>query len=749
MKPRDSDSGWAAKPERPSRFSLAPAERQRRRREWRIAAVVAIGLVLLALFEQRVVAVSRSLPIGSDWLFLAVVHLEVILMGGLVFLCARNLVKLVVDRRRGVLGARINTRFVLAFVIGAGFSTGLLFVGSSWIVTHSVGTWFQSDLSVGLDESLELGEAYYDEAERAALNATRDVVSEIEAGDLARPERAEALAELLNRKQVEHELGSIEVFNASLERLASVTHPEVPVLALETGDSEPLRSGLLEGRESSRVDAAGASELLRSVVPVRAAAPRTEVIAVVVANRHLPRLVGERAQRVRDAVAAYRRLEPTEGTFQQSMQVILALLGLVSLLVASWMGFHLAKQITDPIQRLAAGADQVAAGNLDVEIEQRGDDEIGFLVASFNRMATDLKANRADLARRRHQMEVVLRSVTAGVISLDGDAVITTINPSAMRLLGLGPGLWVGQKIASVLSGHALETVEDLLRKLAAGKQPSARLQVVIPVGDEHSTLNWTVSRLRGGEGDEGVAGFVVVLDDVTQILSAQRLAAWRDVARRIAHEIKNPLTPIQLSAQRMRRKLGPRVDEESRKLLEQSTEAITSQVTAMKLLLSEFSSFARLPATEPVPTQLNELAEELVAMYRGRASIRFSTALDPELPRLDLDREQIKRVILNLIDNGIHAIDTAGPGPREIHLQTSFDQEFGVVRLEIQDTGVGIAGEERLRIFQPDYSTREGGTGIGLAIVARIISDHSGTIRVQPNKPRGSRFVVEIPVRA
>ena len=563
-----------------------------------------------------------------------------------------------------------------------------------------------------------------------------------------RTESEAALAELLGHKQVEYGLGSIEVFNASLERLASVTHPEVPVLSLETGDSELLRIGLLEGREVSRVETAGASELLQSVVPVRGAESRTEVVAVVVANRHLPRVVGERAERVRNAVDAYRRLEPSEGTFQQSMLVILALLMLVSLLAASWMGFHLAKQITDPIQRLAAAADQVAAGDLDVQIEQRGDDEIGSLVESFNRMAADLKANRGDLERRRDQMAIVLRSVGAGVISLDSEAVITTINPSAMRLLGLGPGLWVGQKIASVLSGRALETVEDLLRQLAEGKQASVRLQVPVPVGDELSTLNWTVSRLRGVE-DEGVAGFVVVLDDVTQILSAQRLAAWRDVARRIAHEIKNPLTPIQLSAQRMRRKLGPRVDDDSRQLLEQSTDAITSQVTAMKLLLDEFSSFARLPATEPVPTQLNELAEELVAMYRGRASIRFETELDPELPRLDLDREQIKRVILNLIDNGIHAIDAAGPGPREIRVETHFDREFGVARLEVQDTGTGIAGEERLRIFQPDYSSREGGTGIGLAIVSRIISDHSGTIRVQPNRPRGSRFVIELPVRA
>jgi two-component system nitrogen regulation sensor histidine kinase NtrY len=245
-------------------------------------------------------------------------------------------------------------------------------------------------------------------------------------------------------------------------------------------------------------------------------------------------------------------------------------------------------------------------------------------------------------------------------------------------------------------------------------------------------------------------AGFVVVIDDVTQILRVQRMAAWREVARRIAHEIKNPLTPIQLSAQRLRRKLSGRLaDEESEQLLEECTGAITGEVDAMKNLLAEFSSFAQMPATDPTPTDLNKLLTDVVTLYRGNASIRFDTELEPSLPLLDLDGEQIKRVVLNLVDNAMASIEEAEEGPREIMLSTRYDRAVGTAQLEVADTGTGIAAEDRARLFEPYYSTKREGSGLGLAIVSRIVSDHSGYIRVRSNRPRGSRFIVDLPVRA
>jgi two-component system nitrogen regulation sensor histidine kinase NtrY len=244
-------------------------------------------------------------------------------------------------------------------------------------------------------------------------------------------------------------------------------------------------------------------------------------------------------------------------------------------------------------------------------------------------------------------------------------------------------------------------------------------------------------------------AGFVVVVDDVTEIMRVQRMAAWREMARRIAHEIKNPLTPIQLSAQRLRRKLAGKVtDPESAALLRESTDAITAEVEAMKHLLAEFSSFARLPATDPAPTDLNRLVSEVVELYRGNATIEFTTALDPAVPMLDLDRQQIRRVILNLIDNAVAAIDEAGPGPRKVSVSTRLDAAVGTIHLQVADTGGGIRPEDRARLFEAGFSTKRAGSGLGLAIVSRIVSDHSGYVRVAANRPRGSRFIVELPVR-
>jgi two-component system nitrogen regulation sensor histidine kinase NtrY len=344
-------------------------------------------------------------------------------------------------------------------------------------------------------------------------------------------------------------------------------------------------------------------------------------------------------------------------------------------------------------------------------------------------------------------MEIILRSVAAGVISVDREGMVMTINPSAVRLLGLPRDLYVGRKLGEVLPAEALETVEGVLGRLAAGPNPTLRRQATLTVGDQTLTLHWTISQLHDVEGE--LTGFVIVVDDVTQLTRAQRMSAWREIARRIAHEIKNPLTPIHLAAQRLRRKLGPNLeDPESQKLLAQYTDSIISQVEAMKLLLSEFSDYARLPATDPSPTDLNVLATEIVEMYRENRSIEFQMELDDSLPKLDLDREQIKRVILNLIDNGIAAIEEAGQGPGQIEVSTRRDRALGTVRLEIADSGVGIRPEDRHRLFEPYFSTKRDGSGLGLAIVSRIVSDHSGYIRVRERKPRGTRFVIELPAR-
>ena len=744
-------TGVLATPTRPpdaparGRARLDPAERRRRRRDWLIAGLIASLLAALVALQPDLLA---ALPIASDAALLAVLYATVVLIGLLVFLLGRNVVKLVVERRRGIFGARLDTRFVLSFLLVTGISSILLFASSWYLLVRVINVWFELELAEGLNESVSLAQSYYRDQEDRALLFGKRVAEQIRERRLLRPGRAGALRRHVEGKQAEYDLGLIEVFDPGGEPLASAIHPERTVVSFESPDSILVREAL-EGVERTDVGSAAGGELVRAVVPVYARSDPGEVAAVVVVNHFVPHGIGQHVAVIEAGLAAYRRLQPSEGALEIGALVYLGVVALASLLFSTWIGFRLAKQVTGPIQHLASAATEVAAGNLDVRVEQVGDDEIGVLVAEFNRMATDLRSSREDLDRRRLQMEAIVRSVEAGVVSLDRDWVVQTLNPSALRLLGVRNRDWQGRKVDDLLEGEALRTLVSLLRRLAVGPQQMLRRQVPIAVGEELRTLDWTASRIRGLDGEAG--GFVVAIDDVTQILSAQRTAAWRDVARRIAHEIKNPLTPIQLSAQRLGRRLAGRLeDAESRELLEESTSAIAREVEAVKHLLTEFSNFARLPATDPAPTRLNALVEEVARLYSGDTEIELQVDLAPDLPVIDLDREQIKRVVLNLLANARDAIGAAGEGPRRIRVATRFDREIGSVALEVADTGTGVDPSERLRLFEPYYSTKRGdkGSGLGLAIVGRIVSDHSGTIRVRGNRPRGSRFVVELPAR-
>lgn len=725
---------------------LPAVERRRRRRDWRLAALAFVVVAALLAVEQALITRSRTLPIGSDMLLLALVHVSVILIGLLVFLLARNAVKLFVDRRTGRFGSRLNARFVISFVFATALSSSALFVISALLVSRAVNVWFEFELSESLGQSVEVADTYYAEAEKSSLFFARRIAGTLAERNLLRGGVPASLQRFVSEKQAEYDLGVVEVFDAKLAALATATHPEVAVVAFEAASSSLIRAGL-EGVERSVIERAGPGELVRSVVPIRRAGGGGQIDGVVVVNRFLPRAIGKRVSAIRAAHEAYERLQPNKGTFEGSMLILLAMITLSSVLFSSWMGFRLAKQVTEPIERLAFAAAEVGAGNLDVRVEQGGRDEIAQLVGGFNRMATDLSRNREDLERRRAQMEIILRAVGAGVISLDADFVVRTINPPALRLLGVPAGEWVGQKLGEMLGGAALQTLPALLHRLASGPHETLRRQMPVAVAGEVRTLNWTLSRMHDASG--AAAGFVVVVDDVTEIMRVQRMAAWREMARRIAHEIKNPLTPIQLSAQRLRRKLEPKLDDpESAQILRESTDAITAEVEAMKHLLAEFSSFARLPATDPVPTDLNKLVAEVVGLYRGNTTIEFTTELDPAVPMLDLDRQQIRRVILNLIENAVAAIDAAGPGPRTVRASTRLDSAVGTIHLQVSDTGAGIRPEDRARLFEPGFSTKRAGSGLGLAIVSRIVSDHSGYIRVAANRPRGSRFLVELPVR-
>jgi two-component system nitrogen regulation sensor histidine kinase NtrY len=714
-----------------------------------------MGLVVVTLLVwliplQPISGLLEGVGEGGLFLFLNAITVILILVFG--FLVTRNFWKLVWERRRGTLGSRLNFKFVSAFVLIAFVTTTGLVLVSAVFITRTIDKWFSDQVGTALHESAAIADSSYEAAADGALGFGARIAEGIAADDLLDPARRGELLAFVERSQRDYDLGVVEVFGPAGGELVSAVNPEVAAASFARQESELVRAALA-GQTRWEVAEGGAGDVLRCAVPIRGGR------GAVVVNVLVPRRLARSVANVRSALDEYRALEPSAGQIRTAYLLELLLAAVMLLMLAFWLSLRLAKGVTRPIRALAEGTAEVARGNLDVTVDAHSDDEVGLLVDSFNRMTRDLRDARvrleqssAELEQRRRSMEVVLRSVATGVVSVDAEGRVATMNPSAQRFLGVEAGAGViGAKLVDVVrKPEVLDALTQLSEGLRPGVRESTRRQVQARLGDGLATLLVTATLLHDETG--GPLGAVIVLDDATQLVKVQRMAAWREVARRIAHEIKNPLTPIQLSAQRIRRRFRPHLLEDAANLriFDECVDVITSQVESLKLLVDEFSNFARLPTADPKPGDLNRVIAETVASYAGTERVVFQADLDENLPTVDLDAEQIRRAVSNLIDNAIAAVRRAEGGgpPGQVGLCTRFDRSLQSVRFEVTDDGVGVPVADRRRIFEPYYSTRKNGTGLGLAIVSRIVADHRGYIRVQENLPRGARFVVDLPVR-
>jgi two-component system nitrogen regulation sensor histidine kinase NtrY len=486
------------------------------------------------------------------------------------------------------------------------------------------------------------------------------------------------------------------------------------------------------------------------------------VSGVLVVNYFLPQSLVSRITQISTAFEEYKQLRMLKDPIKFSYLITLSLVTLLIIFSATWFGLFLAKGITEPIQKLAEGTQKITKGNLDFQITKTAEDEIGTLVDSFNKMTQDLKASKnqverahaelsksnIELEERRRYMEIVLRDVGAGVISIGADGRILTINRSAERILGIHAVGVLGKVYSEVLQPEHLVLAEELVWAVNQAENHSITRQMKLNVWNETLTLLVKVAILRDEENR--YLGMVVVLDDLTQLQKAQRAAAWREVARRIAHEIKNPLTPIQLSAQRLRKRYLNQFAQDGA-VFDECTQTIITQVEELKNLVNEFSSFARMPAAKPAPNNLNEILHEAMVLYEeGHKNIRFQFNPDDRIPIFNLDKEQIKRVMVNLLENAVAAVGEVSGEPRDgqITVETRLDPFMNLALVEVADNGCGVSPQDKPLLFEPYFSTKASGTGLGLAIVNTIISDHDGYIRVKDNVPRGVRFIIEIPIK-
>ncbi|MBD1401439.1 sensor histidine kinase [Pelovirga terrestris] len=726
---------------------------RRKSRDWVAILLALVLLLLIPQLEVHLVDLTSQLPISNSIIALAVINLNILLILLFLFLIFRNLFKLLLERRRGVPGAKLRSKLVGAFIALSLIPTLLLFFVSAGFIRNSIDNWFSTQVEMALDESLEVAQTYYRNSEANALYYADQLSQRIRRERLLNEENLPQLRELIKEKQEEYNLGIVEVFSATHEELVRVANPKLPIFDITPATSDPVREGL-QGIRFSQITTVGQADLIRGIVPVQSNWDPKDIVGVVVVNYYVPYSLIVKMKEIASSVEQYKTTRSIKGQIQQSYVIVLLLIALIIMFLATWFGFHLARGITVPIQELVSATTRVASGDLDIQLETTSTDEIGALVQAFNKMTGDLRYGRQEinaanlelkrsnleLDRRRNYMEIVLANVTAGVISIDRHGCLTTVNKSAENLLHMKADKVLGRDFREVIPTMYMPQIMTLLKDLFYSEKGTVRQHMTIPIGDEKYTLMINLTTLR--DNDNNFMGTVVVFDDLTQLYKAQRMAAWREVARRIAHEIKNPLTPIQLSAQRLRRRYLDRFNAED-DVFDECTSMISKQVDELKNLVNEFSNFARMPATNPTLNNLNDIILECLTLYRqAHKDIRFDTLLDGNLPNSKFDREQIKRVLINLLENAVSATPSSG----SITLGTSYNQEINLITLTVSDTGCGIPALNKPRLFEPYFSTKKTGTGLGLAIVSTIVADHNGYIRVKDNEPQGTQFIIELP---
>ena len=718
---------------------LSPDSRKRRN-ELLIIGIISVLIIILTTIEMKIPQLGGMIPIGNNIIVFSLININIILILLLIFLVIRNLVKLIFERKRKVLGAKLRTKLVVAFISLSLVPTIILFFVAAGFITNSVEHWFKVQVEQSLQGSLEVVQTYYRDFANNAVSSAQQIGKHFP--DLESFKGGKDLTLLkkeLEAKRKEYNLSTLGIFVGGRGETVRVEDPSLKGIFFSP-PKDLLEAGF-SGKEVSRILPVGEGEVITGIAPIFNSSEKKEVIGVVAASHFIPKSLTTKMREISQAFVDYKQLKILKKPIKTSYMMALLMVTLLIIFSATWFGFHLAKDITVPIKEMAEATHRIATGDLNFRIQMKSADEIGMLVQSFNQMTGDLQVSRYELEQRKKYMEIVLKNVAAGVISVDDKGVITTINTSAEQILEIKGEDVLERKFSEVLSKEYVAQMEELLNELRSSQKDSIEKQLTGRLKGKSLTLLINLTTLKDEEGRS--LGVVAVFDDLTQMIKAQRMAAWREVARRIAHEIKNPLTPIQLSAQRLRKRYLDKLPEDGA-VFDECTKTIVKQVEELKGMVNEFSSFARMPASQPSPNHLNEIIRETLVLFQEDHKEVHFVFVPEHLPILNIDRDQMKRVMINLIKNSLTAIDGEG----EIKILTSYDPKLQMVRLEVSDDGCGIPEEDKGRLFEPYFSTRKTGTGLGLTIVNAIIADHNGYIRVRDNTPKGTTFLIELPVR-
>ena len=732
---------------------ISAEDRRRRKREGIIAVVIIVVAALLTFIENRVIHFGADFPISNTILMFILININLLLLILLIFLVFRNLLKLLYERKRKVLGSKLRSRLVIAFITLTLLPTTILFFFSINFITTSIEFWFNVPVEKALDNSLLVGRQLYKYTEDKNRFFLERISNEVRKKKLLEPDNRKELSNYLQVLQRILNLHAVEIYDVNSNRLVFFLNQELENKPFKVVSADNLQKEMESNGVRTITENIPDGELIRTIGAIPFGAPYKDAAALVVLTIMIPPDLSENMESISRGFEEYQQIKLLKKPIQITYYIALSIVALLVVFCAIWFGFYLAKSITIPIMKLAEGTRRVAEGDLSFSIGLVADDEIGSLVDSFNKMTEDLRRGReqleltarklreqyVEIEERRKYMEIVLKNVSAGVVTLDAGGFIATINKSAEKMLNLKSEEIINKSLKDLLKGQHLSLADEIMENLTSSRDNAIELPLKLTIAGRPRSFLVSVNALKDDAGHH--MGIVMLFDDLTELEKAERIAAWREVARRIAHEVKNPLTPISLSAQRLKRKYSEQLNEP---VFEECTQTIIDHVDLIRNLVNEFSAFAKFPTANPKPCDLLPIVEETVALYReGHQNINFEINVIDDIPRLNLDRQQIKQAMINLVDNAIAAIREQG----SISITLTHDSIIKMVQIEVADNGVGISDEDKTRLFEPDFSTKKAGMGLGLTIVSTIIADHYGMIRVQDNQPRGAKFIIELPV--
>jgi two-component system nitrogen regulation sensor histidine kinase NtrY len=668
-----------------------------RNRRFNVFLVAVLFVVVAAFAVELHYMGHKNSQFSTRLILLLILNLTVISLLTLMFFVVKSLVKLYLERRHKILGYRFKTKLVVILVVLTLIPAAFLFIVSSGLITNYIDRWFAPQIEQPLNSSIEIAKSFY-EIERQKTLAYANSFS----------------------------AGKTFLGNYSVRRLIKM--PKEP--------TETVKAAF-EGKEGTEVLSVKGADIIRAVVPEFKGGRLTGVLLV---ESRVPGKITRHVEKIKNAYENYLAIESWKVPITANYLLILGFVTLIVVFMALWVALRISRGITDPIQNLALATERVAAGDLDTKVAVEREDEIGLLVNSFNDMVKKLKISKESVESAYLYLKNILDNINSGVIMLDTSGDIYMINGAACTTLGITPEEIVHRSYKDLLSRIDSEELHALVNGIEGREFRPIKKEVKAVIGDKRVILLVFITSLRDSEK---YIGLLVVFDDLTDIIEAQKALTWQDVARKIAHEIKNPLTPIKLSTERMIKKWEHK-DPDFDEVFHRSAKTIVKEVDSLKRLVDEFSKFGKMPEINKTLTDISGVIDEVANLYKDYKGVRLSVSAPGNPPPAELDVEQFRRVMINIFDNAIQAMTNNGRIDVNLHFDVPANRAF----VEIADNGPGIMDEDKERLFLPYFSTKKDGTGLGLAIAYRIVKEHKGYIRVRDNEPHGTIFTIEIPIK-